>query len=283
MWFGRSHVQDRAEDSDERAMSTRSPAATHGSNAPDRPTEPSPDGPSDAGYAVDAVHQSDTTSESQLSTDDPTTTEPKNVDQMNDDVALTNTPVEGTAVDAIEHVRRLHEATLETARHSRNLLSKQRARRKLHDALTEEADALHRLGFDSFGAFAAVHGAAPVTGDAESDETIVRIRALLTELGVDSSGDPLQAASEFLTTHEIELGEPEPAQSSTSAPADIDDATPTATASTAAEIPAVEVAPVEVAPVEVPTTQTAHAEVAEPAPTADEPVSRAGTRCRNPN
>src|ERR1700722_15637832 len=172
MWSGRSHVQDGGQDSDERSMSTRSPGGdSYDPNAPDRTTPPAPDGPSDPRYAVDALHQSDTTSESQLSTDDPTTTEPKNADQMNDDVALTNTPVDGSSVDAIEHVRRLHEATLETARHSRNLLSKQRARRKLHDALTEEADALHRLGFDSFGAFAAVHGATPVADDADSAET----------------------------------------------------------------------------------------------------------------
>jgi predicted nucleic acid-binding Zn-ribbon protein len=217
MWFGRSRVQDRSEASDDltpRQSGQQQPGKPQPgppAGAPSRPAGPrsvsasaidpnsfgaierqvdaldrtapiAPDGPSDSGYAIDALRAATTAAG-----------------------AREESARARPAPDYIAEVRRLHEASLEAASKSRRL-SRSRARR-LQDALADEAQALRALGFDSFEAFAAVYGATPEqdNSETESDETVMRICALLLELGIDPGNDPLQAASVFLTTHEDAL------------------------------------------------------------------------------
>ena len=61
------------------------------------------------------------------------------------------------------------------------------ARRRFHESLVEEADLLHALGFATFDEFCcASREEIDGTDDVETDETIVRIRELLDELGIDA-------------------------------------------------------------------------------------------------
>jgi len=108
-------------------------------------------------------------------------------------------------------IYRLHEVTLDARRRARRMLATPFARRKVHDAVTEESDALHMIGFATFEEFAAAHSAQPAVDDAHDDnaETIARIAEILAEIGIDPSADPLEAAREFLATHEDEPLEPE--------------------------------------------------------------------------
>ncbi|MGO9873027.1 MAG: hypothetical protein ACLPVY_04435 [Acidimicrobiia bacterium] len=107
-------------------------------------------------------------------------------------------------LDDIAQVHRLHDMRVDAEQRSRRPVPKPGARRRFQYALTAETAALRMIGFGSFEAFSAVYGGGTSADnpDAESGETIARIQELLTELGVDPGGDPLRAASEFLTTHE---------------------------------------------------------------------------------
>ena len=102
---------------------------------------------------------------------------------------------------------RLHEVTVDARRRARRMLATPFARRKVHDAVTEESDALHMVGFATFDEFAIVYSATPAVDDRhdENAETIARIAEILAEIGIDPSADPLEAAREFLATHEDEL------------------------------------------------------------------------------
>src|SRR5205807_839890 len=76
------------------------------------------------------------------------------------------------------------------------------ARREYNDARVAERDALRKLGYDSFDAFADAHRAsareaAPTTAGAR--QTVDRIRVLLGELGVEPGDDPLNSAKKFLS------------------------------------------------------------------------------------
>src|SRR5205814_2022406 len=108
-------------------------------------------------------------------------------------------------------IYRLHEVTGDAQRRASRILATPAVRRRLHDAVTEESDALHMLRFVSFDEFAIVCSAVPAVVDQPEDnaETIARIAEILAEIGIDPSADPLEAAREFLATHEDELLEPE--------------------------------------------------------------------------
>src|SRR5690242_15193390 len=127
----------------------------------------------------------------------------------------------------ITEVRRLHEATIEAARHERYMFSKSAARHRLENAIAARTKALQEIGFDSFEAFSSVYGPTLTLdrSEPETDETIARICQLLIELGVNPTADPLRAASEFLTAHEAEMFpsaaatvEPAPVQQVSDAP-----------------------------------------------------------------
>ena len=107
-------------------------------------------------------------------------------------------------LDDIAQIRRLHETRLEAEHRARRPLPKPGARRKFQYALTAETAALRLIGFGSYEAFSAVYGAADDAAAPTRNPTrrSRASRSCSTELGVDPHGDPLRAASEFLTTHE---------------------------------------------------------------------------------
>ena len=111
--------------------------------------------------------------------------------------------VPGAPDPAIAAVFELHERVLEGERKANRFLAKASARREHHEALVAEADALNKLGFQNFEAFAAAHGNTPrevaAAPPAGGGQTVDRIRVLLGELGVDPGEDPLNSAKEFLS------------------------------------------------------------------------------------
>jgi len=192
MWFGRSRVQDRAADSEERGVTDDHPS-----------TRPSPS------RSNDSAPDPDVASEHSGWVDDTVLSTPAANDNGRAiDALRAATTAAGQApqptLDDITQIHRLHEMRVDAEQRSRRALAKPGARRRFQYALTAETAALRMIGFGSFEAFNAAYGT--VTGadntDPASGETIARIQELLTELGVDPHGDPLQAASEFLTTHE---------------------------------------------------------------------------------
>jgi hypothetical protein len=131
--------------------------------------------------------------------------------------------------EAVQAIWDLHERVLESERKTHRRIGAAAARRVYHETLVEEAAALNDLGFETFAAFEAAHGAdattartaaiAPAatpaanavpdtefttavgTADDEPEtagETLGRIRVLLNELGIEPGVDPLQAAKQFL-------------------------------------------------------------------------------------
>jgi peptidoglycan hydrolase CwlO-like protein len=106
------------------------------------------------------------------------------------------------ARDDISEVWQLHEAAVEAEYQTHRLLAGGAARRQLRDALIAEAEALHRLGYDSFASFAAANGwkRPEEHADHDGDDSIARISELLGELGLEAGEDPLAAAKQFLGT-----------------------------------------------------------------------------------
>jgi chromosome segregation ATPase len=227
IWFGRGRLQERAEDSDDSSVTD---------DTADEPTANEPTANEPTANERPATDRVDT--------------DPANGDADADAAPATPTPIYATTQDArslaaaadalradresdraisalraattaagtqptlaqITEVRRLHEATIEAARHPRRFGSKASARRRLEHAIAARTAALEAIGFDSFETFTAVYGPTLMLDRAEpeTDETIARICELLIELGVNPTADPLRAASEFLTVHEAELVTPEP-------------------------------------------------------------------------
>ncbi len=191
------------------------------------------------------------------------------------------TPVTTPTPEAVRSIWEVHARVIETERKSHRRIGAAAARRAYHEALVEEAAALHALGFESFDSFTAVHGAtAPADGEttttdestivaahapaetaadpetgslteasAASDdepesagETIGRIRMLLDELGIEPGGDPLQAAKQFLDVVEGDTSAPDGDESH--APSDEADALGAAVVEIArADSPVAEVTP----------------------------------------
>jgi len=192
MWFGRSRVQDRTADSDERGV-TDDASTRPSSTRPDDPA-PDPDVASEhAGWVDDHVLSTPAANDNGRA-----------IDALRAATTAAEAQVPQPTLDDIAQIHRLHEMRLDAEQRSRRALAKPGARRRFQYALTAETAALRMIGFGSFDAFSAVYGSVTSAdaADAESGETIARIQELLTELGVDPHGDPLRAASEFLTTHE---------------------------------------------------------------------------------
>jgi len=200
-WFGRSRVQDRAGDSDERGVMDDPMAGRDDST-------PNDDVPSRHSGWVDekvlASAQSASARPASNGSDPVAGDNDHAIDALRAATSAAGERTEQPSIDDIAQVRRLHEMRVDAEHRSRRALIKPGARRKFQYALTAETAALRMIGFGSFEAFSAVYGAAPSAdnGETESVETIARIQELLTELGVDPHGDPLRAASDFLTAHE---------------------------------------------------------------------------------
>jgi hypothetical protein len=226
MRFGRSRVQDRARYSDVETV-IEDPSAE---------TDPPPDlGDAHEDAHVDAhvdvfgdVDVTDAPAyESSLFVDSHTLTQEEEGDadpegfgvselDANEPDAIDELRAATTAADArapelsterVVEIHRLHEVTVEAQQRVDRLLSTPRARRRLHDAVTEESDALHMLGFASYDDFVTASAAMPTVEARRDDnaETIARIAEILAEIGIDPSADPLEAAREFLAVHEDDL------------------------------------------------------------------------------
>jgi hypothetical protein len=104
------------------------------------------------------------------------------------------TPVTTPTPEAVRSIWEVHARVVETERKSHRRLGAAAARRSYHEALVEEAAALHDLGFDSYDAFAAVHGAA-----APADET---------EAVAPSEPAPNSSGNSFGGAFGAPLGEP---------------------------------------------------------------------------
>lgn len=227
-WFGRGRVQERAADSDDRSVpdDARTGPPAHSTETDSDATAPASASPpyatnqdarslAAAAGALRAERESDRTISALRAATTAAGTQP--------------------TLAQITEVRRLHEATLEAARHPRRLGSKAGARRRLEHAIAARTAALHEIGFTSFDEFTAVYG--PTLsfdrGEPEADETIARICELLIELGVNPTADPLRAASEFLTAHEAEMRPSEPVPS---APVTVTTGTPEAVRDAPADV-----------------------------------------------
>ena len=206
IWFGRSRVQERVGDTDERNVTERpsarmdEPPATGGMptrRGDDRATDV------DKGPAIDALRAA--TNAAGSTRRSPTRRLPTcgvPVRRARTAGAVTRCRVrDRPAARPDVGCRAPREAT---SRHARRTT-------QAAECAVAEAMSLQMHGFASYEAFAAIYEperlAASLADDSEmgSEETIARIRVLLTELGVDPLDDPLQAASEFLTAHEGEI------------------------------------------------------------------------------
>ena len=196
--FGRSRVQDRAVDSDDIPVvddQSRANAAVHGSNGNADATAPHIAPPPTGTSFVTAPQ--------------PAEARDLENDRAIDALRAATTAAGGHApqptTSDITRIHDLHATTADAERRARRVLSMPSASKKFQQALTTETEALRALGFSTYEAFATAHGTTPAIHVSESDMTIARIRQLLTELGVDPLGDPLRAASDFLTAHEADL------------------------------------------------------------------------------
>ena len=244
MRFGRSRVQDRVRNSDvETVIEEPSAEISHDApeRAPERAPEPAPEGASEdasehasrdesgdaTGYEPSHFVDSHTITESEdLAADDlaaqETDTPEVDAHEVDDEdaAAIDALRAATTAADTrmfelssaqVAEICRLHEVTVDAQRRAGRMLATPSARRRLHDAVTEEYDALHMLGFETFDEFATAYAATPSVDDRPEDsaETIARIAEILAEIGIDPSADPLAAARDFLATHEDEWLEAE--------------------------------------------------------------------------
>ena len=222
MRFGRSRVQDRARNSDVETV-TEEPSTTFEQSQEFAGSETqgfgASDSPDDAplwesslfvdSHLLTAAEGSDVT---QIDANEP--------DSIGDDSigdgAIDELRAATTAADArpdalsaqtATEICRLHEATVDAEQRAGRVLASPKSRRRLHDAVTEESDALHMLGFSTFDEFATAYAALPTVEVRPDDsaETIARIAEILSEIGIDPSADPLEAAREFLSTHEDDV------------------------------------------------------------------------------
>jgi len=219
--FGRSRVQERAEDSDDTSVADDAPNAEQLGTTGTESEDAAPAGASPA-YATNQDVRS------LAAAADAMRAERESDAAINALRAATTAAGVQPTLAQITEVRRLHEATIEAAGHQRRLGSKAGARRRLESAIAARTAALNEIGFSSFEDFTSVYG--PTLSldhsEPEADETIARICELLIELGVNPTADPLRAASEFLTAHEAELPLPEAASPSVVPPASIADELP---------------------------------------------------------
>jgi predicted nucleic acid-binding Zn-ribbon protein len=272
IWFGRGRLQDRAEDSDDNSVTDDSSNDRASSERPSsEPIGADPaTGDADAAPATPTpIFGTNRDARSLAAAADALHADRESDRAISALRAATTAAGTQPTLAQITEVRRLHEMTIEAARRPRRFGSKASARRHLENAIAARAAALHQIGFDSFEAFSEVYGPTLTLDRAEpeTDETIARICELLIELGVNPTADPLRAASEFLTAHESELGEPPATQTQTPAPAAID-----ASWVAAAQLPA----PAEITPpVEMHVTRAEPAPV-EPAGTVPEPAQADG-------
>jgi hypothetical protein len=214
MRFGRSRVQDRAGYSDVETV-IEDPSAEISNDA------------SEAAPAYESSHFVDshtiTNAEGSYApeagaVDAPEVHEPgmdeddaDAIDELRAATTAAGAPTIDITPEQSAEIYRLHEVTDAAKRRASRILATPAARRRLHDAVTEESDALHMLGFVTFEEFAIVCAATPTVVDQQEDnaETIARIAEILAEIGIDPSADPLEAAREFLATHEDDLLAPE--------------------------------------------------------------------------
>ena len=200
MWFGRSRVQDRAGDSDERGViddPTDRSAATRADESAPTPTRPR------------STRAGSTRRCWRRPTSAPGDPAAFDNDRAIDALARRDRPRpersrRNRQLDDIAQIRRLHDMRIEAEHRARRALPKPGARRRFQYALTAEAAALRLIGFAFVRSVRAVYGG---TADRVAPTQIPTTRSrafeeLLDELGVDPHDDPLRAASEFLTTHE---------------------------------------------------------------------------------
>ena len=219
MRFGRSRVQDRARNSDVETV-IEEPSAPVGqshdledaqTHAFDRTPDDAP--PYESSLFVDshtltAAEGTEPEGSAVTKTDanELDANEPDAIDQLRAATTAADARTPGLSPERAAEVYRLHEVTGDAEMRAVGC-SRPRARRRLHDAMTEESDALHMLGFASFDEFATAYAAMPTVEERHDDsaETIARIAEILAEIGIDPSADPLEAAREFLAVHEDEL------------------------------------------------------------------------------
>ena len=200
MWFGRSRVQDRAGDSDERSMTDRAPMARR----PDRP------GSTDAPRRPTGRRATTTP---QTAADAPTATRARPTSGAHRCAARGDRRRAARMSPATDARRGLADRALarsdrvDAQRRARRAFATPGARRKLQYAIAAEDAALQLHGFTSYEEFAAALRA-DRRANAESDETIARIRELLTELGVDpqrrSAAKPRACSSRRTKTTDTE-------------------------------------------------------------------------------
>ena len=187
IWFGRSRVQERPGDSDERSVTDKgSSARLEGPGSTDSPM-PMDQTPTPPMANPPAVPPTNTPKSNA-----PTT---RAIDALRAATDAAGSQLAQPSPDEVAQIGRLHEAVKTAERRARRTFATPGARRKLQYAIAAENAALQLHGFSTYEAFAAHYE--PPPGDDETDETIARIRVLLTELGVDPQDDPVQAASVF--------------------------------------------------------------------------------------
>ncbi len=145
-------------------------------------------------------------------------TSPDALDALRDATSAawaTSATAANTNSDAAAEIVELHERVLDAERRANRVFSRGNARREHHDALVAEADALNKLGYQTYDQFAAATNApatpaapprpaAPSVPTSSASEAVDRIRVLLGHLGVEPGDDPLNTAKQFLSNVEDE-------------------------------------------------------------------------------
>jgi predicted nucleic acid-binding Zn-ribbon protein len=212
MRFGRSRVQDRARNSDVETVIDEPSAEIDPSRQLDR-TQTHAFGSVDASEDAPPYEPSLFVDSHKITEEEGSgvtqidASEPDAIDQLRAATDTADARAHDLTAETAAEICRLHEATVDAEQRAGRVISTPRARRRLHDAVTEESDALHMLGFASFDEFATAYAAMPTVEERREDnaETIARIAEILSEIGIDPSADPLEAAREFLAMHEDEM------------------------------------------------------------------------------
>ncbi len=208
MRFGRSRVQDRVRNSEvETVIEEPSAAVEHSDDVAGAQTGAFDDAgalPYESSLFVDSHTLTEAEGSAVTKID---ANEPDAIDQLRAATTAADARTPGLSPERAAEVRRLHEVTVDAEMRAGRVLATPRARRRLHDAVTEEGDALHMLGFGSYDEFETAYATMPTVEERHEDsaETIARIAEILSEIGIDPSADPLEAAREFLAVHEDEL------------------------------------------------------------------------------